>query len=233
MVVMPSVVTEMSFAPTRQCAPPRRRALRLLLLAAVFCLSPAGCGSSRATPLGGGHADAEAPRSGATLPRTNLPMPPIASSHGAATQAPGWTLLDGRRESLADYQGRVLVLDLYATYCPPCRDEIPQLISLQRRYEGRGLKVVGLNVGGEDDRRLVPDYVRELGIDYALGNPDDELINTLSGGETAIQRTYVFDRRGRLAAFSSAPTARSPPASNRRCKRVADERAFTLSFSYR
>ncbi|HEX7173884.1 MAG TPA: TlpA disulfide reductase family protein [Pyrinomonadaceae bacterium] len=195
----------MSFAPTRLCAPPRRRAPRLLLrLAPVFCLlALSGCGEApRYARSEVGTATPEATRSTATLPRTNLPMPPIASSHGAATQAPGWTLLDGRRESLADYQGRVLVLDLYATYCPPCRDEIPQLISLQRRYEARGLKVIGLNVGGDDDRRLVPDYVRELGIDYALGNPDDELINTLSGGETAIPRTYVFDRRGRLADFS-------------------------------
>ena len=205
MVAMRSVLTGMSFAPTRACAPPRRRARRLPLLAApVFCLlALAGCGEPpRYARSEVGTPTPEAPRSGATLPRTNMPMPPIAPSHGAATQAPGWTLLDGRRESLADYGGRVLVLDLYATYCPPCRDEIPQLISLQRRYEGRGLKVVGLNVGGPDDRRLVPDYVRELGIDYALGNPDDELINTLSGGETAIPRTYVFDRRGRLADFS-------------------------------
>jgi len=203
MVAMPSVVTQVSFTPTRRSPPPRRRAL--LLVASVFCLlAVSGCGEAPryARSEVGNAATPEATRPAATLPRTNLPMPPIASSHGAATQAPGWTLLDGRRESLADYQGRVLVLDLYATYCPPCRDEIPQLISLQRRYEGRGLKVVGLNVGGDKDRLLVPDYVRELGIDYALGNPDDELIDTLSGGETAIPRTYVFDRRGRLADFS-------------------------------
>ena len=200
-------MTEMSFAPARLCAPVRRRASRLPLgLAPVFCLlALSGCGEApryARSEVGTAAATPEATRASATLPRTNMPMPPIASSHGAAALAPGWTLLDGRRESLADYQGRVIVLDLYATYCPPCRDEIPQLISLQRRYGGRGLKVVGLNVGGDDDRRLVADYVRELGIDYALGDPDDELINTLSGGETAIPRTYVFDRRGRLADFS-------------------------------
>lgn len=138
------------------------------------------------------------------MPRTNLPMPPIASSHDDAGRASagGWTLLGGRRESLADYRGRVLVLDLYATYCLPCRDEIPQLISLQRRYEKEGLKVVGLNVGGLDDRRKVPDYVEELGIQYELGNPDSVFLEAISGGETAIPRTYVFDRQGRLVDFS-------------------------------
>jgi thiol-disulfide isomerase/thioredoxin len=137
-------------------------------------------------------------------PRTNLPMPPVASSHGArpGASAPGWTLLDGRRETLADYRGRVLVLDLYATYCPPCRDEIPHLVQLQRQFGKQGLQVVGLNVGGPEDRVKVPAYVEDLGILYDLGNPDDAFVDLLSGGETAIPRTYIFDRQGRLVDFS-------------------------------
>lgn len=176
----------------------RRRALQLSAL--VICLLTFGCGQQPR------YAKSETtnatPQSSAQLPRTNLPMPPVASSHDAGAQAGGWTLLDGRRESLSDYRGRVLVLDLYATYCVPCRDEIPQLIALQQRYEKQGLKVVGLNVGGAADRRKVPGYVEELGILYDLGNPDGELIDNLSGGETAIPRTYVFDRQGRLVDFS-------------------------------
>ena len=137
-------------------------------------------------------------------PRTNLPMPPVASSHGAQQQknAPGWTLLDGRRETLADYRGQVLVLDLYATYCLPCRDEIPHLVSIQKQFGKQGLKVIGLNVGGPEDRREVPAYVEELGIQYELANPDDEFIYSLSAGETAIPRTYVFDRQGRLIDYT-------------------------------
>ena len=132
------------------------------------------------------------------LPRTNLPMPPVASSHASS----GWTLLDGRRQSLADYRGKVLVLDLYATYCGPCRDEIPHLNDIQRRFEKEGLHVVGLNVGGMEDRRKVPGFVADLGIVYNLGNPDWEFIDALSAGETAIPRTYIFDRQGRLVDYS-------------------------------
>ncbi len=132
-------------------------------------------------------------------------MPPVASAHGVEQQqqsGAGWTLLDGRRETLADYRGQVVVLDLYATYCPPCRDEIPHLVSLQKQFGKQGLKVIGLNVGGPEDQRKVPAYVEELGIQYELGNPDDEFIYSLSAGETAIPRTYIFDRQGRLIDFT-------------------------------
>lgn len=141
-------------------------------------------------------AQAEAART-TSAPRTNVPMPPVATAHGTADAA-GWTLLSGRRETLADYRGKVLVLDLYATYCPPCRDSIPHLISLQRRYGKEGLRVVGLNVGGPEDRQLVPEFVSLHGIQYDLGNPDDEFVSMISGGDTRIPRTYIFGRDGQL-----------------------------------
>ncbi|HYN85666.1 MAG TPA: TlpA disulfide reductase family protein [Pyrinomonadaceae bacterium] len=132
-------------------------------------------------------------------PRTNLPMPPVATAHDAAAgNLGGWTMLDGRRESVGDYRGRVLMLDFYATYCPPCRDEIPHLLALRRRFAAQGLEVVGLNVGGEADQRKVPEFVSDLGISYPLANPDPSLVDALFGGETAIPQTFVFDRRGRL-----------------------------------
>jgi thiol-disulfide isomerase/thioredoxin len=82
---------------------------------------------------------------GARLPRTALPMPPVATAHDATTNAPNgvsvvnastWTTLDGRRARGSDFQGKVLVLDFWATYCPPCRDEVPHLIDLQRLHRG-------------------------------------------------------------------------------------------------
>jgi thiol-disulfide isomerase/thioredoxin len=110
----------------------------------------------------------------------------------------GWTLLDGRRARLADYRGRVLVLDFYATYCPPCREEIPHLNALQRRYASEGVEIIGLNVGGAEDRPKVPEYVQELSIAYPLGNPDDALVEAFFSDNNSIPQTYVFDRQGRL-----------------------------------
>jgi thiol-disulfide isomerase/thioredoxin len=132
------------------------------------------------------------------MPRTNLPMPPVASSHGPAAREIGWTTLDGRRSKLADYRGQVVVLDLYATYCPPCLKEIPHLVDIQRQFRSQGLSVIGLNAGGPEDQAKVPEYVERLGIQYQLGNPDDELVEMLSAGDTSIPKTFVFDRQGRL-----------------------------------
>lgn len=172
------------------------RVLRLTLSAfavAAFCLASTACdpdGASRKVA-------SETPR-GTNAPRTSLPMPPAAKPGREDAQAGGWTLLDGRHASLADLRGQVVVLDFYATYCPPCRDEIPHLNALRRRYESEGVNIIGLNVGGEEDRPKVPEFVKSLNISYPLGNPDDSLVELFFADNTAIPQTYVFDRRGRL-----------------------------------
>jgi thiol-disulfide isomerase/thioredoxin len=129
-------------------------------------------------------------------PRSSFPMPQAESAH--STQAQGWTLLDGRRARLDDFKGQAVVLDFYATYCPPCLEEIPHLVTLQRRYDADGLKIIGLNVGGEVDQAKVPEFVERFGIQYTLGNPDWELVDAYFGGNSAIPQTLVFDRQGRL-----------------------------------
>lgn len=145
---------------------------------------------------------------GAKLPRTSLPMPPVATAHEATenttnggvaiVNASTWTMLDGRRARGSDFQGKVLVLDFWATYCPPCRDEVPHLIDLQRRYGAQGLHVVGLNVGGDEDRPKVPSFIEEFGIQYALGYPDPQMSELFFADNSAIPQTYVYDRQGRL-----------------------------------
>jgi len=144
---------------------------------------------------------------GEKLPRTALPMPPVATAHEATTNAPNgvavvnastWTTLDGRRARGSDFQGKVLILDFWATYCPPCRDEVPHLIDLQRRYGAQGLHVVGLNVGGDEDRPKVPAFIEEFGIQYALGYPDAQMSELFFADNSAIPQTYVYDRQGRL-----------------------------------
>ena len=139
------------------------------------------------------------PQGSSAPPTGGLPLPPIAKSgSGGGEAARGWTLLDGRRASFSDHRGQVLVLDFYATYCPPCREEIPHLIALQRRYGPAGLRIVGLNVGDGADRVKVPGFVKELGIDYPLGNPDPALVELFLADNTAIPQTYVFDRNGKF-----------------------------------
>jgi len=146
----------------------------------------------------------EARRKAATperAPRTNLPMPPATTARSvAAGEAPagGWTQPDGRRVRLEDLRGQVVVLDFWATYCPPCREEIPHLVRLQKQYGPKGFKVIGLNVGGEEDRPKIPDFVKLYGIQYQLADPDPETVRLFFGADDSIPQTFVFDRGGRL-----------------------------------
>jgi thiol-disulfide isomerase/thioredoxin len=110
----------------------------------------------------------------------------------------GWTLDNNQRAQLADFKGKVVVLDFYATWCEPCRAETPRLVELQRQYETQGLQVIGLNVGGEDDREQVPVYAKEFGIQYPLAFPDDELADGYLGNNQNIPQAFVFDRSGNM-----------------------------------
>ncbi len=129
-------------------------------------------------------------------PSTTFPMPPIQTDGWGADL--GWTLADGKRVSLSGHRGKILVLDLYATWCEPCRQSIPHLIELQQRYETKGLQLVGLNVGGPDDRVKVPSFAVEFRISYQLGFPDQPLVDLFLSDDSSIPQAYVFNREGRL-----------------------------------
>jgi len=109
----------------------------------------------------------------------------------------GWES-DGKRSVFSEYRGKVLVLDFYATWCVPCRDSVPHLISMQKKYEDQGLVVIGLNVGGPGDDEQVPEFAKELGIQYTLAKPDEDLVTFLMGDSDGIPQTFVFDRQGQL-----------------------------------
>jgi len=111
----------------------------------------------------------------------------------------GWAVASGQRARISDYRGKVLVLDFYATWCEPCRASIPRLIDLQKQFGAAGLEIIGLNVGGADDRIRVADFARELNITYPLGFPDKALTDLFLSDNQTIPQTFVFARDGQLA----------------------------------
>jgi cytochrome c biogenesis protein CcmG/thiol:disulfide interchange protein DsbE len=128
-------------------------------------------------------------------PPTTYPMPPLKNTSLADM---GWELAGGKRSVFSEHKGKVLVMDFYATWCPPCRDSIPRLIALQKKYDNQGLTVVGLNVGGPGDDQKVPAFAKQFGIQYALAKPDQDLVSFLLSDSDAIPQTFVFDRQGQL-----------------------------------
>ncbi|MER3429545.1 MAG: hypothetical protein C4325_06120 [Blastocatellia bacterium] len=116
------------------------------------------------------------------------PLKPVAEM--------SWTTIDGQVQKIKDFRGKILILDFWATYCKPCIEEIPHLMELQKRYPGR-IEVIGLHVGGEEDRPRVPDFVQRLNITYPLATPEDALTTYVFGDDTQIPQTAIFDRDGR------------------------------------
>jgi len=131
-------------------------------------------------------------------PKTAFPMPPLDGAQPLAQL--GWVLPNGERSTISSFRGQVLVLDFYATWCLPCRESIPHLTELQKLHGSQGLAVVGLNVGGPEDRDAVPAFARELDIHYPLGFPDPSLADLLLSDQDAIPQTFILDRQGRLVA---------------------------------
>ena len=121
-----------------------------------------------------------------------MPVPPTKP-----LEELGWTPFDGSgKKVMNDYKGKVVLLDFWATYCAPCIKAIPHLKELQEIY-GEDLVVIGLHVGGEEDRPRVPDFKKRLEIDYTIATPEDELTYTLLQNDTRIPQTVVFDRDGK------------------------------------
>ncbi|MEP6705847.1 MAG: TlpA disulfide reductase family protein, partial [Acidobacteriota bacterium] len=110
----------------------------------------------------------------------------------------GWTDRgDGNVRKVKDLKGKVVILDFWATYCPPCIEEIPHLMELQAKY-GEDLSVIGLHVGGDEDRPKIPDFLDRLKITYPLAYPEDALTAYVFGQQSAIPQTALFDRTGKM-----------------------------------
>src|SRR5262245_46624299 len=109
--------------------------------------------------------------------------------------------LDGKSLKLSDYKGKVLIVDFWAIWCPPCRKEIPQLTRLSETNRARGLEIVGLHIDdrGRSPSHAISDFIRQYGISYTVGMAsEDVFVDYLGDQETAIPQTLVFDRDGRL-----------------------------------
>jgi thiol-disulfide isomerase/thioredoxin len=104
------------------------------------------------------------------------------------------TALDGKPLTIAALQGKVVFLNFWATWCGPCRAEIPDLIALQDRYKGR-LQIIGLNV--DDEEADIQKYVDETGINYPVAMTSND-VRTQFGGIPALPTSFVLDTAGRV-----------------------------------
>src|ERR1700731_1178550 len=111
--------------------------------------------------------------------------------------APAFTLdgLDGKPLSLAAARGKVVLLNFWATWCGPCRAEIPDLIALQQKYRDQ-LQIIGLTVD-DDDASMIKDVVAETRINYPVAMASQE-VRMQYGGIAALPTSFILDAQGRV-----------------------------------
>ncbi|HVF41514.1 MAG TPA: cytochrome c biogenesis protein/redoxin [Pyrinomonadaceae bacterium] len=129
----------------------------------------------------------------AAAPRANTQN---ASNAAAAEPAPDIELktTDGKPLKLSELRGQVVLLNFWATWCVPCRSEIPSLNEMQRDLSGRGFKVLGVSTS--DSAELVREYQKDVKQDYTVALGDDGVANKYAVG--VLPTTFVIDREGRI-----------------------------------
>ena len=174
--------------------------LTLAALIAVF----AGCGSSDEVE----ETSVETTEPAGTAATANLPAQDATGVGIAPGQTPPEFVLpdlDGNDVTLADYKGKVVVLDLWATWCPPCRQEIPFLVSLYEEYKDQGLVVVGIGLD-QGGASVIAPFVEQNEVTYPILVGDQSV--SQSSNVSGIPKTLMIDRDGRVASkdVGFAPT---------------------------
>lgn len=123
-------------------------------------------------------------------------------------RAPSYSTLslDGDSVSLAGQRGKVVLLNIWATWCHPCRTEIPELRQIHARYQGRGLELIGVSVDSEGTDEGIRKFMSDFQMTFPIWRDPEERISTrfLAVGVPA---TFLIDREGVLRWRKTGPIA--------------------------
>ncbi|MEV1329399.1 TlpA disulfide reductase family protein [Micromonospora costi] len=126
--------------------------------------------------------------------------PPPAAGDPTPVPAPALSgaTLDGGRFDLAGARGQVVLVNVFASWCGPCRDELPLLAEAARRWSPRGLRIVGLNL--RDGPEAVRALLAETGVADLTVLPDPDGTRAVAWGVRGVPETFVVDREGQIVA---------------------------------
>jgi thiol-disulfide isomerase/thioredoxin len=115
----------------------------------------------------------------------------------AETREAPFDLLNGAARKLSDYTGNVLIVNLWATWCGPCRQEIPHLVEIADEYRSKGVKVLGLTTEDpKEDLERVQTFTEQFSINYEIGWATMPLIREITKGRNGIPQALIIDQEG-------------------------------------
>ena len=106
--------------------------------------------------------------------------------------------LNGKSHALADWRGKVVLVNFWATWCPPCREEVPLLVKMQAKYAAQGLQIVGIATD-EQSEQDVRSFVKKMVVNYPIlmsDNQSAEIVNAFGGNFIGLPETIVLNRDG-------------------------------------
>ena len=173
---------------------PPRLAFTIVVLSLVAAFGVSSCNSGdekRAEQIPArGASPAPPQRAAGPAPYMTLP----ASINDAELKA-----VSGAPIKLSNYAGKVLVVNLWATWCGPCRSEIPELVKLHKEFRSQGLEIVGLSTENpENSAAQVRNFVQDFEMSYRVGWATNEVALGLMQGRDSIPQSYVISRDGRV-----------------------------------
>lgn len=136
-----------------------------------------------------------------------LPKPGPGNSMFAPAPDVEFEALDGKPIRLSSLRGRVVLLNFWATWCQPCRAEIPEFNALQRDLEPKGLSVVGVSVSPIDTSDSIRSFQKDIKQDYTVLR-GAEAIGSQFGNGPGLPVTYIIDREGRIRQKFNGPQTR-------------------------
>lgn len=140
-----------------------------------------------------------------TAPHRHTPAGPDTAIIGTGRAEFTLPDLQGRQRDIGEWDGKVIALNFWATWCPPCLEEIPRLVTLQSQYGGRGLQIIGIALQKPGD---VVAFTRKHGMNYPVlagEMPVVKVAEAYGNQVGALPYTVVIDRRGRIAFLKQGP----------------------------
>jgi thiol-disulfide isomerase/thioredoxin len=155
-------------------------------LLAAFGVSSCNSIDPPSNPASANRSAANRPNAGFTI----VPQPVLQAENRGTTGAP---------IKLGDYSGKVLLVNLWATWCGPCRMETPELVKLNKEFKDRGVEMIGLSTEDPDDSaQSVSAFVRQYKVDYQIGWATREVALGLMQGHTNIPQSFIIAPDGRI-----------------------------------